>query len=312
MSNSAGFIDEPPPRRRSEAFAPLEVWRRALLAVLLAIVLAGAWFALVQTPMPEAVDARLYGLQLADLDRQANAIRNAGGKPLTIVFLGTSRMRNVALDSTGLAVEAKSAGVARPVASTVLGVNWGGFERFSPALEAIAARKPDVVIIMPELLVEDFIPMTRARMGKAWLENLLWGKEFAPFATEETTRLVCIGFDQSPQERAAEALSFAAPDPQGRGPTLAREFLGRMAAAGSTIIVAQVPVSEHLAAVRPDQPKGRDLLAAVGAGDATLALDGTRFAQSAYCDYAHFDPAHDHLWQGAFFAQTANLLNRLP
>lgn len=312
MSESAGFIDEPPPRRRSEAFAPLEVWRRALLAMLTAMVLTGAWFAFVRTPMPEEVDARLYALQLADLDRQTATIRNAGGRPLTIVYLGTSRMRNVALDSAGLAAEAKAAGVARPVASTVLGVNWGGFERFGSALEAIAARKPDVVVIMPELLAEDFIPMTRARMGKAWLESLLWGKEFSPFATEETTRLVCIGFDQSPQERANEALAFAAPDSQGRGPRLARKFLERMAAAGSTIVVAQVPVSDRLASLRPAQPKGRALLAALGVGDVALALDGTRFAQSAYCDYAHFDPAHDRLWQEAFFGQTSNLLNSLP
>jgi hypothetical protein len=314
VSDPAGFIDEPPPRRRSEAFAPIEVWRRALLVMLLGLAAAGAWASYVRTPMPVAVDTPLYAEQFAKLDRQASAARKAGGQPLSMVLIGTSRLRNAALDAEGMAQQAKAAGIERPLVSTVLGVNWGGFERFAPALAMIEQRKPDVIVIMPELLAEDFTPVARARVGKSWLESVLWGTEFSPFAVGETTRQVCIGFDQSPAEREAEATALIKPNLAGRGPGLARAFLRRMAARGTTVVVADVPVTQPLAALRPPLPQGQALLASLGIGDlpgAHAIVIGPRFAQSVYCDVAHFKPAQDHLWQAAFFARAAPLLGAL-
>jgi hypothetical protein len=314
VSEPAGFIDEPPPRRRSEAFAPLDVWRRALLFMLLALAMAGARAAFVHTPMPTEVDAPLYGEQLGKLDRQAAAAAKAGGEPLSMVLLGTSRLRNAALDAKGMARQAQAAGITRPVVSTVLGVNWGGFERFAPALAMIERRRPDVLVVMPELLSEDFTPVARARVGKSWLESKLWGTEFSPFAVGETTRQVCIGFTQRPEERDAEASDLIAHDPHGRGPKMARAFLERMARAGTRIIVADVPVSRQLAALRPPLPQGPALLKSLGIGEipgAEAIVIGASFDQTAYCDVAHLEPRSGHLWQAAFFSRAAPILNGL-
>jgi hypothetical protein len=255
--------------------------------------------------MPLAVDSALYSRQFADLDRQMTDLRRAGQKPISMVFLGTSRIRNVTLDTAHVAASARDAGVVRPVASTVIGVNWGGFERFTPALKMIAQRRPDVVVIMPELLNEDFTAPTRARMGKSWLQALLWGKDYSPFATGETTLKVCIGFDQQPAERDAEFRSFVVPDPAGKGPRLAREFLGKLARNGTRVIVTDVPVSRELASIRPPLSTGKTLLATLGLADlpnVSAIVLGNRFPRSSYCDFAHMDPAHDRDWQSAFFA----------
>lgn len=301
-----GFIADAPPSRRSAAQAPLDAWLRALLAVLLAIFALGAWFAWVHTPMPEAVDKPLFEKQFSDLDRQLTELRGQGEKPISVVFLGTSRIRNVTLDAAHVTASARAVGIARPVASTVIGVNWGGFERFGPALPMIEARRPDVLVVMPELLSEDFTPLTRARMGKSWLQASLWGKDYTPFATGETTLKVCLGFDQQPADRDAEFRSFVVPDQDSRGPAMARAFLAKLAHSGTRIIVTDVPVSAELAAIRPPVVGGRGLLTQLGLADlpnAAAVVLGSRFPRQVYCDFAHMNPAHDREWQTAFFAE---------
>lgn len=299
----SGFIGDLPPRRRSAQPAPLDVWTRAVFVVMTLWSAATALFVFLWSPMPATVDTQLYATQFADLDRQVSAAEGKGERPLTIVFLGTSRMRNVALDSAAVAAAARAAGVTRPVASTVLGVNWGGFERFGPALPMIERHRPDVVAIMPELLDEDYTWKVRAQLGFGRLQSAMWGKPFSPFAVGETTMQVCLGFTQPPQERDAQNRSFMEIDPNSPGPRQARDFIRRMTAQGSQVLVADVPVSRELAAIRPaERPVP---------STAAVAEIHTPVERAAYCDFAHIDPRKADDWRQPFFREIAGRLNGL-
>lgn len=298
-----GFIGDLPPRRRSAQPAPLDVWARAVLLVLLLWTAAIAFVVYLWSPMPATVDTEQYARQFANLDRQVRAGQGKGEHPLTIVFLGTSRMRNVALDSAAIAAAARAAGVTRPVASTVLGVNWGGFERFAPALPMIARHRPDVVAIMPELLDEDFTRNVRAQLGVGRLQSWMWGKPFSPFAIGETTTQVCLGFIRSPKQRDAQNRSFMEIGTNSPGPRLARDFIRRMTAQGTQVLVIDVPVSRELAAIRPEK---RPVPATAAVAIIHIPVD-----RSAYCDFAHIDPRKADAWRQPFFREIAPRLNAL-
>jgi len=153
MTATAHQLDgRPITRRREEPPAPLGLWIQVavIVAILLAVLVAVPKMA--ATPMPGDADARFYREQLGKLDRQMASLRGQGKDPLSIVFLGTSRMKNAAYHAEIVASSAKKSGVTRPVASTFIGINWGGFERLTPAMKMIAERQPDVVVMMPELL----------------------------------------------------------------------------------------------------------------------------------------------------------------
>jgi hypothetical protein len=267
--------------RRVALPAPLDAWIRALLIFLVFWLSVWAW-GIWSTPLPVPVDTALFRNRFAAFDQQVTALRKTGKEPIKLVFLGTSRIRNITLDTAVVTNSAHAAGVDRPVANVVLGVNWGGFERFKPALAMIAAEHPDVIVIMPELLTEDFSMLTRARLGSSWIEQSFWGQDFVPFADRETELVACIGFDQSPEDRDAESTMMIKPDLAGRGPQLAREFLRQMAAKGITVYVADVPVSEKLKAVRPDTLKENAILGATGlAGQARIKASYTRLRAHA-------------------------------
>jgi len=297
------FVGDVAPRRRSAQPAPLDAWLRALLALLLLWIGAGLWFVFMRTPMQVEVDRVSFARQLADFDRHVRAAEADGGKPLRVLFLGTSRIRNVTLDSAAVAAAARDAGVKRPLASGVIGINWGGFERYEPVLRSIERRRPDVIVVMPELLHQDFPASFRLQLGLAWLQSRLWGKEFRAFPADETVARVCLGFDRSARERDADDRGHVKTDIDAPGPRLARAFLGRMAGQGTEILVADVPVTPELLAVRKPLPApGGDGFERVKFG----AVDRT-----AYCDFAHIDPTKADAWRRPFFAAVAAKLNGL-
>jgi len=310
MTEAIAEFAPTPRQRRSATPAPIDAWHRALLLALLALALGGflAWR---QTPLPTALDQRDFAEQFASLDRQVELARRAGSDPLRIVFIGTSRIRNAALDPVEIAASARSAGIQRPVASTTIGVNWGGFERFAPAETMIAWRNPDVVVIMPELLEEDFTALTRLRIGKSWAEQAFWGKDFVLFAEKESQLQVCMGFDQSPEERQAENSRTVTAALDGPGPRAARAFVRRMAAAGTRVIIADLPVTAPLQALRPPLPAEAEYPARVGLGGVpgvSAAFIVKPLASDAYCDVAHLDPKKASVWQTAFFRHAGDRL----
>ena len=311
MSEATADFAVPPRPRRAPTPAPIDAWHRGLLLALLVLAL-GAFVATRHTPMPTALDTRDFREQFASLDAQVAKARAAGQQPLSIVFIGTSRMRNVALDPAEVAASARSAGIARPVASTAIGVNWGGFQRFAPAEPMIAKARPDFIVIMPELFEEDFSVLSRVRIGKAWAEQVFWGKDFVLFAEKESKLQVCMGFEQTPEERQAEAGQTIIAAPDGPGPQAARAFVQRMAAAGSQVIVADLPVTGPLQALRPSMPTEAGWLAKSGlakVSGVSAAFLVKPFAREAYCDVAHMDPKRASIWQQAFFRKVADRLN---
>ena len=312
-ASDPGFVGDVPPRRRSAQPAPLRVWLRALALVMLLWIAASALFVYWRTPMPTTVDSGSFAERLSALDSQVSRIEAQGQRPVTMILLGSSRMRNVALDSTAMAAAARRAGVTLPLASTVIGVNWGGFERLAPIVPMIERRHPDVLVVMPDLLLEDFTPRIRLQMGVRWLQSLLWGKPYVPFAASDATLLVCSGFGGSAAQRDAENGGFVAPAPKGTGPRQARALVERMANEGTLVYLADVPVSPELAALRSPLPQNDSLLT-------TLGLQGTRvgtvsfpsgIGRAAHCDYAHIDPAKADAWREPFFRQIAPKLNGL-
>ena len=308
-----GFIGDLPPRRRSAQPAPLDIWVRTLLIVLLLVAGASAWVAFGHTPMPVRSDSVAFTEKLTNLRKRLRQIRGKGESPISMVLIGTSRLRNVALDSSAMADAAREAGIERPLATTVLGVNWGGFERLAPALPMIEQLRPDVLVVMPEFVTEDFTPAMRLRMGAAWLQRGIWGKGYNPFPADEISGTVC-NSAESPAERFARGRSYIRPDPDGRGPRLAHAFLRRMATAGTQVYIADVPVSPELAALRPPSPKNWPSPAALGLRELRIRgipLTG-RIDRNAYCDHAHLDPLRAAAWRGPFFDALVDELNALP
>lgn len=310
MTEASADFAPPPRQRRSATPAPIDAWHRALLLALL-LLAVGGFAAVRHTPMPTALDTRDFAEQFASYDRQVADARKVGAAPLRIVFIGTSRIRNAALDPAEVAASAKSAGIARPAVSTAIGVNWGGFERFAAAEAMIEARKPDLVVIMPELLEEDFTTLTRVRIGKAWAEQAFWGKDFVLFAEKESKLQVCMGFDQTAEDRQAENGQTVTRNPDGPGPRAARAFIRRLASSGTRVIIADLPVTAQLQALRPPAPSEADYPASVGLGDVpgiSAAFLVRPFAREVYCDVAHYDPKKASVWQTAFFRHVSDRL----
>lgn len=297
------------PKRRPP---PLPLWGAAfaLFASLAAIV--GAVFA-VATPFPKISDTQFYNAQLANLDRQMRAFEARGQEPLSVVFIGTSRMKNVVFSADQVARAAATAGIKRPVANTYIAINWAGFERLMPAIELIERHRPDVVVLMPELFLEDVSNRARTQIGFHYLQSRIWGQDFTLFGDREYREPICRGFDETPQERLSEASLWSTPGNDLRGPRMARESAERLAALGIFVLIADVPVSSELEKYRP-QLGGPDFFrrANLKRSDHIAATwVGHPFAKSDYCDWAHMDPARAGIWQRAFFKNTADGLNSL-
>jgi hypothetical protein len=291
---------------------PLRVWIAA--AALFAIIAALAALAFeIATPMPTQADTRFFEHQLMSLQKQAQAYRAQGADPISIVFLGTSRMKNVAMNARTVAAEAKAAGVQRPVASTYFAIDWGGFERLSPEIAMVEQARPDVVVLMPDFFFQDFNSLARLRFGLHFLQARLWGKDFLFFGEEEYERPACVGFDVSTRQRHALNDRWLAVDTDSRGPMLARRATQALAANGITVIVADVPTTPSLSG-DPTRFSGAAFAAQSGlelSPNIRTAWIGQAFDKDDYCDLAHIRPDRAFKWQRAFFARSAGVLNGL-
>lgn len=312
-SGGAAFVDTFDYRRDRSRPPPLGVWAAAFAIVAVMAALAAAAFIYFKTPVATPSDARFYAAQLDRLDRQVRQLEAAGAEPLSVVFIGTSRIKNVAFDPAEVAASARSAGVERPVASTFMAINWGGFERFEPAIGPILDHRPDVVVLMPELFVEDFNHLTRAQLGYRFLQTRLWGQDYKLFGTREFAEPVCHGFERSVEDRLSDHREWIRDGSDLPGPRLARQAARAFADAGIQVIVADVPASRAMAARRPSLASA-SFLAEAGLADSPrvrTAWIGAPLPDQAYCDWAHVNPAHSKLWQRAFFSKAATDLNRL-
>ena len=274
-----------------------------------------AFFAFVTTPMPTELDEEFFRSQMNELDRQRGTIEAAGQKPISIVFIGTSRLKNVTFDPAEVSATAKAVGVNRPVANIVLAINWAGFERFGPALKMIEARRPDVVVVMPEFFVEDFSSAARARIGIRYLQAKFWNRNFTVFSRTEFHGHSCDGFSQTVEHRLDSHRRWAMSGSQLRGPTLARNAIRRLSNLGAKIYITDVPVSKPMMALRVGplaNPRFLSESGPAGVDNVRIIRMAQPYDQSAYCDWAHIDPSGARLWQRDFFRAIAGDLNRLP
>lgn len=312
-ATDAAFVDTFDYRRDRSRPPPLGVWAAAFAFVAALAALAAAAFIYFKTPVATPSDARFYAAQLNRLERQVRQTATAGAEPLSIVFIGTSRIKNVVFDPTEVAASARSAGIRRPVASTFMAINWGGFERFEPAIGPILDHRPDVVVLMPELFVEDFNHLTRAQLGYRFLQTRLWGQDYKLFGTREFAEPVCHGFERSVADRLSDHREWIRDGGDLPGPKLARRAARTFADAGINVIVADVPASRAMTARRPSAASPSFLAEAGLAGlpRVRAAWTGGPLPDQAYCDWAHVHPAQSKLWQNAFFSKVAGDLNRL-
>lgn len=304
----AAFVDTFDYRRERSRPPPLSAWVAAFAIVAVLAALAAAGFVYLKTPVATPGDARFYAAQLDRLDRQERRLKAGGADPLSILFIGTSRIKNVAFDPAEVAGSARSAGIRRPVASTFMAINWGGFERFAPAIDPILERRPDVVVLMPELFVEDFNAVTRAQLGYRYLQTRLWGQDYKLFGTREFAEPVCHGFERSVEDRLADHREWIRDGSDLPGPRLAHQAARAFTDAGIMVIVADVPASRSMTRVRPGPDAG---LPKPDKSSSPRRVRAEPLPNTAYCDWAHIHPANASVWQRAFFAKSADALNRL-
>lgn len=299
--------------RRAVLPPPLDLWRRTLAIVAVLVLLSCAFFIYVATPLPRDGDREFYRTQLVNLDRQVRANGADGQRPLSIVFIGTSRLKNVAFNAREVAQSARAAGVNRPVASIVLPINWGGFERFEPTIDAIVDRRPDAVVIMPELFFEDFNNTSRAWLGFRFLQTKLWGQDFKLFGNREFHEPVCHGFARTIEDRLADHSEWIMDSRTSPGPELARETVRRLANVGALVIIGDVPVSRRMLSLRPGisevQFTSESGLSKLP--NLRTAWTPGPIADEEYCDWAHIKPTSANVWLRPFFASVAFDLNSL-
>jgi len=277
--------------------------------VVAAIVIATAgYFAFVATPVNVPSDAAFFNAQVDRLQRQEETYRGSGQEPLSIVFVGTSRMKNATFDPAQVAQSAKSAGIQRPVASTYLAINWGGFERLQPAMQPLLKVHPDAVVIMPELFVEDFNARARARLGFRFLQGKVWSQDYKLFGDTEFYEPACSGF-HTIEDRIADHRSWISDSTSSRGPVMAREAVRQLISAGIRVMIADVPTSAAMTAQRASPTEEQFLRGARLPQDADMVWLGHPLPNSAYCDWAHLDPHKASIWQRTFFSRAAPELN---
>jgi hypothetical protein len=300
-----------PPRTHGHP-PPLRVWI-ATAAVFALLFLAAAAFFQFRTPLPRKSDETFFRAQIASLQKQEAQYRAQGQDPLSVVFIGTSRIKNVAIDPRQVAASARAVGIPRPVASTFLAIYWGGFERLEPAVPIIEGARPDVVVMMPELFFEDFGRLARARLGFRYLESKLWKRPYDPFGNSEFHDSTCSGFGFPPETRLSLNDLWVRDGTDLTGPKLARAAARRFASDGILVLVADIPVSAPLSKLRPDFATGDFFKKADLQHHPNIksAWIGPPLAQANYCDWAHIKPESAGLWQRAFFSRSSSELNRL-
>ena len=301
----------PAKQRREGLPPPLSLWASAagLVVLLVAGLFAAPLFA--PTPFPTEGDSQFYSEQLTKLDRQVRDLKAKGENPLSIVFVGTSRMKNAAFESDMVAKSARKAGVVRPVASTFIGINWGGFERLKPAIDMLGERRPDAVIMMPELLYEDLGYTARVRIFFRYLQSKLWGQRYSLFGDREYYIEACSGFANPVETRMSQHREWIATDEKGAGPRLARNMVRTLADQGMLVVIADVPTTGAMVKARAEAPPSE-----MAARSGFSALTNVRIERisslpdAVYCDWAHMNPQRAGLWQGTLLGRIAADLNR--
>lgn len=301
----------PAKQRREGLPPPLSLWASAagLVALLVAGLFAAPLFA--PTPFPTEGDKAFYAEQLTKLDGQVRTLDAKGEDPLSIVFVGTSRMKNAAYQSDMVAKSAREAGIGRPVASTYIGINWGGFERLLPAMDMISERKPDAVIIMPELLYEDLGYAARVRIFFRYLQSKLWGQRYSLFGDREYYIEACSGFANPVEVRMDQHREWITTNETGAGPRLARNMVRTLADQGMLVVIADVPTTGAMVKARAEAPPSE-----MAARSGVPSLQNVRterinsLPDAVYCDWAHMDPRRADLWQRAVLGRIAGDLNR--
>jgi hypothetical protein len=296
-------------QQRRIAASPLGVWGRAALLFAVFWTLTIAYFVHVETPLTSESDRAHFAGQIQELERKAAALKRSGEEPLTLMFIGNSRAKNVAFDSMRIVQAARRSGFERPVVSSVLAINLGGFERLHEAMAGLERARPDYVVIMPELLYEDLGSLFRARIGFRYLQRTIRGGEFSLFdRQEEFGEPACLGFDRPPEERVRRRRTWVHLDPANPGPREAAAALRRLAENGTRIYVADIPVHPRLAELRADEMDHHVLMARHGLnGHANIRLlvTGASIPADAYCDYAHMSPQRAGIWLRPLFAAIA-------
>ena len=311
MAEAADYFVNPQVRRReADRPPPLSVWLWVAGVVAAIVAATAVYFAFLARPVNIPSDAAFFNAQMDRLEREEQAYRSSGQRPLSIVFVGTSRIKNATFDPAQVARSAKASGIQRPVASTYLAINWGGFERLQPAVNRLLQDRPDVVVMMPELFVEDFNYRARARLGFRHLQGKVWSQDYKLFGDSEFYEPACSGF-HTIEDRIADHRSWISDSTRSRGPAMAREAVRQLTSAGTRVLIADVPTSAAMTAKRPAPTEQKFLRdAQLPPGAHTIWL-GQPLPNSAYCDWAHVDPKNAAIWQQAFFSRAAGDLNAI-
>lgn len=289
--------------------APLRVWVNASF---MAAMIAGAALSYLMfdhAPVRSSLDSEEFGKRIEALKSESGALHRAGRDPLEIVFIGTSRTKNVALEPEIVRRAARKAGLDRPLVVSVLAVNWGGFERLQPAVDDLAEVRPDYAIVIPELLYEDFGYGSRLRFALRYLQQWFWQQDYTLFDVEgEFDASACRGFEYPVEQRARDHQRWMHVQIDGPGPRAAADALRKLAATGGRIYVAEIPVHPRLAELQREKIDPRQALALHGLDRLPniRAFDSpTEVPDSAFCDFVHIAPEHAHTWLDPLFKRIA-------
>jgi hypothetical protein len=298
--------DALPTRRRAVA-PPLRTWLFTA-AVFTAITYAFfAYLIFVNTPLVADDDPARFTTQIEALDQQAESYRAAGQDPLRVMFIGTSRLKNVVLDSDVVAAAAKDAGITRPVASSYLAVNWGGFQRLEHAVKALIKAHPDDVVIMPELYYEDYSLSGRFMIAYLYIQQRFWLRTFRVFDEEAEFKMpTCDGFDIPADSRLREHRTWIRKKIDAPGPRAAGSATKALADAGIRVWIADVPTTTELADLQSPRPAIDSLLQfhdLDGLANVKPLVGFADIPRDDYCDYAHIRPDRARAWLDPLFQE---------
>jgi hypothetical protein len=289
--------------------APLGVWRAAVFIAVTAILLSVPYFIFVRTPFSITSDQKFFGAQLQSLEEQSSKVAMWKHKPLKILFVGTSRTKNVALDPEAARVSAMEAGVQRPVASAYWSINWGGFERLAPAMEQLLEAKPDYIVFQPELLIEDLNWKGRLKFALRYLNSVISNTEYRVFDPDnEFSEPICVS--ESIANRQTRHSSWIGQDIYGKGPVLAAQWIRRFSDNRIQVLIAPIPVHSKLSGVRSEAPKISTILAhhgLAGLQRVTAIPTGKPLPNDLFCDFAHIAPSNASAWLDRVFSTVVRI-----
>jgi hypothetical protein len=257
--------------------------------------------------LPLKADTKLWHFerQIHSMTDSAERARSNGAYPVKLMFIGTSRLKNLAYDTAGVARIAREAGIERPVSSSYMTVDWGGFERMSEAITQLEAAQPDFVVTMPEMFYEDFTTVARIRMAIRYLQVTFWGRDFV--LTDQPEKFAepsCDGFGYDPHLREEIATSWIESGLDNPGPKSAAKAMVELSAKGTKIYIAAIPVHPALAKIRGERVNVQAILKDLGVSKSPnirVLTDFIAVPPDAFCDYAHIDPKNAHYWLRPLF-----------